>query len=310
MIAVLKENRDAPARSARDALAGSAVISLAAIKDRRAVEPLIAELKNAKPDFRRLAAEALGSIQDPRAIAPLAATLNDSEPAVWLTAARALKELKYQPATPQESAALWIAAGNWAEAAKIGGPAVEPLIAVLSGSKREMHAPAAEALGAVKDPRAAAPLIAALDPIDGIPEAARPALLKIGPKAVEPLIAALKDGKIRGIEDVAGLLGEIHDVRAVEPLIAALKQHAWPVSDPAQVALAKLGTAAVDPLLALLEDAHPLVRRDAILALGEIKDVRAVAPLLAALSDKDDRVRCARRGPSSMGSTTRGRLNR
>ncbi len=121
--------------------------------------------------------------------------------------------MKYQPAAPQESAELSIAAGNWAEAAKIGAPAVEPLIAVLRGGEPEMHIPAAVALGEIKDPRAAAPLVAALDRNRGQPDAAGEALLKIGPGAVEALIAALKDGR----EGVPELLGEIHDPRAVAP---------------------------------------------------------------------------------------------
>ncbi len=94
--------------------------ALGRIKDPRAVEPLIVVLKEGDPSFRRYAAQALGHIQDARAIEPLVAVLKDREPWVCLTAARALNELKYQPATPQENAELSIAAGNWAEAAKIG----------------------------------------------------------------------------------------------------------------------------------------------------------------------------------------------
>ncbi|MDW8325427.1 MAG: HEAT repeat domain-containing protein, partial [Anaerolineales bacterium] len=48
---------------------------------------------------------------------------------------------------------------------------------------------------------------------------------------------------------------------------------------------------AVEPLVAALGDAEAGMRRWAAWALGEIKDARAVEPLVAALDDADEDVR-------------------
>ena len=60
------------------------------------------------------------------------------------------------------------------------------------------------------------------------------------PRAVEPLIAALK-GEYRGACKAAYALGEIKDPRAVEPLIAALKDQNSDVREAAAKALDHLG---------------------------------------------------------------------
>ena len=87
--------------------------------------------------------------------------------------------------------------------------------------------------------------------------------LPIYPRAVEPLIAALKDENEYVRQAAAEVLGKIGDARAVEPLIAALKDESFSV------------------------------RAAAARALGEIKDPRAVEPLIAALKDESFSVRRA-----------------
>jgi HEAT repeat protein len=124
-------------------------------------------------------------------------------------------------------------------------------------------------------------------------EEAAGALGEIGDaRAVEPLIAALKD-KNSGIRyGAAGALGEIGDARAVEPLIAALKDKHPVVRETAAEALGEIGDArAVEPLIAALKDKGPGVLEKAAEALGEIGDARAVEPLIAALKDKHPVVR-------------------
>ena len=49
----------------------------------------------------------------------------------------------------------------------------------------------------------------------------------------------------------------------------------------------RIGKPAVKPLIADLKDNDPLVRSNAVQALGAIKDPRAVEPLIAVLNDKD-----------------------
>jgi HEAT repeat protein len=80
-------------------------------------------------------------------------------------------------------------------------------------------------------------------------------------------------------------LGEIKDARAVKPLIAALRDESCGCT--AANALVKIGKPAVEPLIAALMDKDLIVRRNAVMALGGIKDASAVEPLIAALKDKD-----------------------
>jgi len=90
-------------------------------------------------------------------------------------------------------------------------------------------------------------------------------LAKIGPRAVEPLIIALKDQNSAVLRHgAAEALGEIKDPRAVEPLIAAALRDddyrvTWPVAE----------------------------------ALGKIKDPRAVESLIVACSNRSSYVRKA-----------------
>lgn len=51
--------------------------------------------------------------------------------------------------------------------------------------------------------------------------------------------------------------------------------------------LVNIGATAVEPLIGVLQDDNPTVRRYAAWALGEIKDARAAKPLVAALGDED-----------------------
>jgi HEAT repeat protein len=117
---------------------------------------------------------------------------------------------------------------------------------------------AVQALDGVKDPRAIKPLIAALKDSDRlVQEMAGPALGRFGAAAVDPLIGALKNSNDGVREWAAYALGRIKDPRAVEPLIAALKD---PGSD---------------------------VRMQAAYALSCIKDPRRVGPLMAVWKEHD-----------------------
>ena len=58
--------------------------------------------------------------------------------------------------------------------------------------------------------------------------------------------------------------------------------------------MAKAGVkedSAVDPLIALLTDDDPAIRRNAAWALGNFKEPRAIEPLSEALADKDPDVK-------------------
>jgi hypothetical protein len=119
-----------------------------------------------------------------------------------------------------------------------------------------------------------------------------------GTRAVEPLIALLKDDDKIVRQSVAKVLGEIGDPRAVEPLIAALKDFGkrsdW-VRRRVVLALGNIGDdRAVEPLVNVaLRDFNWDVRLQAVRALGMIGDTNVVELLIAKLQDKDEHIRKA-----------------
>ncbi|MEO0247749.1 MAG: HEAT repeat domain-containing protein [candidate division WOR-3 bacterium] len=111
--------------------------ALGEIKDAQAVEPLITALKNDPDIVRAACAEALGKICDVQAVDPLIATFKHYlDSYVRNTAIKALIE--------------------------IGTPAVEPPIAALRDSDKNVRERAAYALGEIGDVRAVKPLVDAL----------------------------------------------------------------------------------------------------------------------------------------------------
>lgn len=119
------------------------------------------------------------------------------------------------------------------------------------------------------------------------------ALVEIGGKAVEPLIEALEDVRLRWGAIVA--LGDIGDARAVEHIIPLLNDLSPVNRGAAAIALGKIGdSGAVDPLIQVLTNEEGvIIRMFAIGALGKIGDSRAVEPLKQALNNEDEFVRKA-----------------
>jgi len=230
-------------------------------------------------------------------------------------AAEALGRIGWQPGMDESGAYYWMSKGEWGTVAGMGSTALNPLIAALKDSDWDISRKAARSLGRIGDVRAVDPLIATLGS-DHLCAEARDALVGIGAPAVEALIAVLKDGNWKMRDEAASLLGRIGDARAVEPLVVALEdedkdvrrvaaralgwlgdsraveplKHALPSPDGATEraaadALVAIWSPAVDPLIAALKSKHQPVRVSAAEALGKLGDVRAVAPLIAALED-------------------------
>ncbi len=150
--------------------------------------------------------------------------------------------------------------------AKIGIPAVEPLLLEITDSDSSARRGAIEALGKIRDTRALEPLVSIVRDINEDP------MLKI---------TAIK------------ALAHIRDVRSVESLIHALNDDNQSIRWYAAKALGIIGdTTAVEPLIKTLEDDSEGVRWNVVLALGLIKDPRALNPLIALLrTDPDEDVR-------------------
>jgi HEAT repeat protein len=176
--------------------------------------------------------------------------------------------------------------------AEVGDPrAAEPLIAALQDEYSSVRRAAAETLGGIGDPRAVVPLIATLRDNDTeVRGTAVEALVRLGKPAVEPLIVLLQDadGTVRLLAAVA--LQGIGDPQAVEPLISGLQDEDSDVRRTAAEALSEVGDSrAVEAFIAALTDDDWYVKQTAAEALGELGDPRAVEPLIAALRDEDRR---------------------
>jgi HEAT repeat protein len=109
--------------------------------------------------------------------------------------------------------------------------------------------------------------------------------------ALEPLIVALSDENAELRQCAAMALGELGSARAVPALVRALRDHDRAVQWFAATSLAKLGEPAVKFLLRELssEDREAVV--GSALALGRMREARAVDPLIGLLSSTDLYVR-------------------
>lgn len=181
---LLQERHNEQARMA-------AINALGKLKDPAAVPELL-EIINDEGDewsARKASVEALGEIRDTRAVDSLVNTLSD------------------QYATVREASALALG--------KIGSnQATLPLLATLDTSSLwALRVAAANALGALRDPRATSPLSSALrDRYAAVREAAAGALGKLGdPDAVDPLISALDDPNSTVQEAVMGALDTLSE---------------------------------------------------------------------------------------------------
>ncbi|HEX8142337.1 MAG TPA: HEAT repeat domain-containing protein [Pyrinomonadaceae bacterium] len=230
-----------------------------------AVGPLIEALRSSPLIHRRStknrkgAAEALGAIKDARAVEPLIAALND-DPEVQWEAAKALGELGDKRAVEPLISLLKDRTVDWFRHAEVAtalgqigdARAIEPLIAALKHNEGQVRRQAAEALGKFADKGAVEPLISLLkDSYQDVCERAATALGKIGDEgAVEPLIAALEAASRKdeynyinkGVRRAAAeALGEIGDKRAVEPLTSLLETESYEdVRESAEAALGKI----------------------------------------------------------------------
>ena len=143
-------------------------------------------------------------------------------------------------------------------------------------------------LGEMADERCVEPLVRALRDGDWqVREAAVEAVAEVGPPAVDMLIRYVRDWESR--KYVLRALGKINDERVLEPLLSYLKSDEF--KDDATRALVALGSPAVPKLIEALESGEDFVKKQAILALGDIADPQAVDPLIALLQDDDWMVR-------------------
>jgi HEAT repeat protein len=263
-----------------------------------AVEPLITALKDENTDRRKYAAEALGNIRDARTIEPLIAALSDRRTIVRDNAYKALLQtierfkedrddeqlidmLNYDDSSLRH--ATIEALGN------IPTSHVDKIVLFLGNRDSSVRKDASDALKKIGKV-AVVPLINALYKNDDIQIRINAVMILKDiddPLAVEPLIDTLKDKPLTSsLEadtlrfEAAKALGNIRDARAIEPLIAALSDENFKVRGEAAEALSKIGEPSVEPLIKLLKVENTDQQISAAKILGDIKDPRAVEPLI------------------------------
>jgi HEAT repeat protein len=112
--------------------------------------------------------------------------------------------------------------------------------------------------------------------------------------AVPKIVELLADTEPDVRKEAARALGRIGDRRAVEPLAGFYRsEQVEDVADAGARALIQFGAAAIEPFTGLLSSIRPTVRAGAARALGKLKAHEAVAALIRALGDRDERVQIA-----------------
>lgn len=177
------------------------------------------------------------------------------------------------------------------ELKNIGEKAIKPLIQAFEDDDENIREFAAFALQDIResvaiDKKSVKPLIHALKNRNGtVRQVALGTLIKIGRPAVKSLIQALDDEDDSSSGLVVWAIKDIVDKRdkkVVEPLIRAMNRFTCRLR--ASSALIKIGEPAVEHLIGLLKHEDKEVRQLAIEALGEIRDNRAVEPVLYILN--------------------------
>ncbi|MHC4314879.1 MAG: HEAT repeat domain-containing protein, partial [Planctomycetota bacterium] len=187
----------------------------------------------------------------------------------------------------------YVAADAMGALAKIGEPAVNPLIEALKDSDAFVRVHAARALERVQDKRAVEPLCEVLkDADENVRSAAAIALGQIGDgRAAKPLTELLADKAHRPRQDAIDALIKL-DRPATKSVLTALRD--WRRRGFASYILAKTRDPhAVEPLLDDLKDPNHNVRQGAAVGLGALGDRRAVKPLVKLLKDPNPQVRAA-----------------
>jgi HEAT repeat protein len=302
-------------------------------QDLRQVEPLIRALRDTHVLVRAAAEESLGAIGDARAVSPLTALLRDAKPRVVLAALKALADLT---GTTENS----YGQENAIQTARLEAEVAEGVKPLLHSADSDIRHAAYDLLSRAATPYDTDVLFSAVDDPDttiqpmalnglarilvystdaareeGFDEAAGKVFAKklndatcrdaavhglialetIPPEAVEPLIRiALENYRKPQFNwtspvGIADLLKKSGDPRVVPPLITILEQ-SGDIPNGASVAqaLGDLGDPrAIEPLLQALQAPDYQVRFASARALGKFKDPRIVPGLIHALRDKE-----------------------
>jgi HEAT repeat protein len=265
---------------------------LGALEDGRAVDAILALLKDSDASVRLSAIHALEEIGDRRAIDLLVPRLETSDLKIRKAVIHALDALGWSPSLDQWGALFLVGKRRWKECLKIGPPAVDALLEALR-DEGLVRIGAIEVLGEIGDARAVEPLILTLNADKTeVRIAAIEALGRLGDvRAVDPLLSMLGEEEASVREAAVRTLGNFKEDRILDPLIARLKDRADEVRVEAVKALGSSGdTRSIEPLAAALLDETSRVRRSAVEALTTFNDLAVVPVLIQALGGWDQEI--------------------
>lgn len=277
----------------------TAVSRLAKFKDTKLIEPLIGCLNDKDSRVRKEAVLTLSKFGEP-AVMPIITCLNDKDASVRANAALVLGNLSNSNAVEPLIASLKdnnsLVRKNTALAlGKLKDRrAVNPLIDSLKDEDFNVRRESIVALSKIGDIRAFTALNSVLKDENNIEVRQETilALSKFGKPALEPLLDCLKDKDWDIRKSTVQVLENFKVLRTIEALIECMKDECKLapankdnyiiVYDIAYV-LARMGELAVEPLIVCLNDGRLEVQCAAARALGEIKDKRAIEPLIQCL---------------------------
>ena len=285
--------------------------ALGKIGDKRAVEPLIKSLKDKNEQVRLQTVIALGLIGDKKAIPYLIDCLGDNYYSVQCQLSKSISKIANKDTVDTLTKFLCnedrsIKIGAALTLGEIGDKrAVKPLIRTLKDTDEEVIRNTAEALGEIGDKRAVKPLIEILEYPNFFTEYffteyyIVTALSKIKDKrAVRPLITLLNTNFDSSVDvdrkiTIAQALGNIGGNQAIDTLIKLLDKEQpfnlrkWVLRTIQEKKIYE----ALNSILAILKNDHLIIRENAILALGEIGNEKAILPIIDCLEDKEEWIR-------------------
>jgi HEAT repeat protein len=279
-------------------------LQLGTLKATDAVEQLIRATRDPHYVVQQAAVKALGLIGDPRSVPTLITALNHPRKEISSEAGNALKKIGH-PAVERLVAAMNDKRENYSGKqalclilGEIGdNRAVEPLINALQMS--EVAAQAAYALGKIGDDRAIPPLIETLQKTGNKWSRARDAAVGSltrfgGPLVITALISVLDDENIA--YEARNSLLRMRNSSAINSLASTVcdNNERPRIIYESGKALSQMGEPAVEPLIACLINkncacvnaAHCPGRSTAAYFLGEIKNRRAIGPLIDILNEQ------------------------
>jgi len=263
----------------------------------REIRRRIQQLYSPDAAVRGMAAVRLGQMGDlaQPAIPFLLSMLDDSVSLEWERtstesplehARRVLMGLyKEQRTSPGKEAALALG--------RLCTKAIPPLLEALKHQDPNVRVNAAIALSRIGDTAAVPALLPLLkDPEARVRAQAARSLGELGDRrAAQPLVEALRDPEVEVRKEAVRALGELREPETLGAMLEALKDLP-PVRDAAERALLEVrDPRAVEPLILSLRHRSEEVRRISARLLGAIGDRRAVRPLILALKDPASDVR-------------------